>query len=260
MDTDNDVPNEEPLKDAFPPLNQEQQDLVQSAIRYAQKLCIQTARMVARMWYVNATPNMVQDLFDQLIGAAYAGLCQAAQRYDSSLGTKFITHSHWWIIQGMQKELHTLFLAIGPKSLKSANRQHILLASCSEGPGSWRLNTGNTDHPDEAAGLHDHRTSEKEQIEMVEEEDRAFQRLCRKLAKVLEPRDFKVICQRIVAGVSLREVGKELGISKERVRRLELRALAMLRKNRSICEHRRRRYVNSVSKPGDAGNAVRYIA
>jgi RNA polymerase sigma factor (sigma-70 family) len=199
--------------------------------------------------------------FDELIAAGNLGLVRATLRFDPSRKIKFITYASWWIRKAI---LEALEEQIGPFRLP--RYQHEKLRVLRAARADMLSRTGGEPSEQqiaEASGLAredaelllrfisssvsleqplapgDDRPlkdllpdshSESPQGSLVRRE--LAERLRRQLAS-LDERERQVITMRFgfdgARPLTLREAGRRLGISRERVRQVELRTLLKLR-------------------------------
>ena len=142
------------------------------------------------------------DLFG-LISDGNVSLMRAVDKFDYARGFKFSTYSHWAIRKNFARSI--------PDEFKHRER--------------FRTSSDEifTSHQDARA---DHLA---EEIDQQVREDQVL-----KILHSLDDREQQIIVMRFGLGRgseprTLKEVGEELGVTKERIRQLELRALAKLR-------------------------------
>lgn len=199
--------------------------------------------------------------FDELVAAGNLGLVEAALRFDPSRNVRFTTYANWWIRKSM---IEALGHQSGPmrlpryqydklKLLRETRRRFV--ARSGRRPDTLELAAAAglpTEEVDRLMGLvtaavsleqpatpNDDRPL-KDTLEDAEVESphRALvrrdlsQRLHRQLG-TLAQRERQVLTLRFglseEAPLTLRETGLKLGISRERVRQVELRALSKLK-------------------------------
>jgi len=198
----------------------------------------------------------------ELVAAGNLGLVEAARRFDGTRGVRFSTYAAWWIRKAI---VDALGEQTGP--LRLPRYQHDRLRTMRQARASWLVSHGAPPTVDElsvAAGLSADEISEldllsgttvsldqpltaddsrsvKDLLGNVEAEDpgRALDDadlrglLHRRLAELAQ-RERQVLTLRYGLGdgvsYTLRETGRRLGISRERVRQVELRALGRLRR------------------------------
>ncbi len=205
-----------------------------------------------------------------LIQEGTIGLMQAAQRFEHGRDVRFSTYASWWIRSSMQEfvlrnwsivrtgttaaqkklffNIRRLRAAIEGSNgsgfgdaerakiaeelqvpLKEVGYMEQRLAVGDRSLDAPRSNDGEADWNDSLADMRPN--PEEVVIGLRDGETRS--RWLREALTELSPRDQKIIMARRLAeeSTSLEEIGRELGISKERVRQLEMRALLKLQKS-----------------------------
>jgi RNA polymerase sigma factor (sigma-70 family) len=139
--------------------------------------------------------------FAELVSDGYVALIQAIEKFDFSRGYKFSTYASWAIVNNLFRD--------SPK-----NHRHD------------RFVTG---HEAMLEAAPDHRNDERQR----EAEQERRREAIREMLGRLDDRERKIIVSRFGLGgtreKTLAQLGKELGITKERVRQLETRARDKLR-------------------------------
>jgi len=199
--------------------------------------------------------------FEELLAAGNLGLVEAAIRFDPSRNVKFVTYADWWIRKAIlsaieeqsgpvrlpryrQEQLRTIHDARALLRLRRGHEPHTeelaLMTGFSVAEIARLLSIGrqavSLDKPPASAG-------EKPLRELLAAEsstcptatllsdDEAGQ--IRRLVAGLRVRERSVLALRYglhgSAPLTLREIGQRLGISRERVRQIEQRALLHLR-------------------------------
>jgi RNA polymerase primary sigma factor len=226
--------------------------------------------------------------FEDLLNEGNLGLIEAASRFDAAKGTKFITCAIWWIRKAILKALdeqsslvrlpnyqrrklrEAQELQRSSQSVR-ARRPYRLRTSCN---GTRRgasisvsprgVRTFSLDSPSGAGwpnGTLAERLDDQEQIsperELLSEE---AHRLVGEAVTRLPDNERQVIVGRFgLAGdrpLVLKELGEEMGLSRERVRQLEQRAIGRLRRilaHRAILERGRHLTVRAAAFPTTAG-------
>lgn len=203
-----------------------------------------------------------------LVQEGNVGLMQAAMRFDPGRDTRFSSYATWWIRSAIQDyilrnwsivrtgttsaqkalffNLRRLRARIGDASsgpLPGEARQQIALllkVSVSEveimelrlGAPDQSLNTPVRDDSDEdRQDLLADAGANPEEVVIGTRDGAARSRCLAQALNELTPRERRIIHQRCLTeqGATLDEIGRELGVSKERVRQLEHRALLKLR-------------------------------
>ena len=144
---------------------------------------------------------------------AWIGLVKAAERFDHARGIQFTTYATWWLRQSVSYPL---------------NR-----AKCQKREGLSRTmafsqHGHDPDFADVLAGeIVDHRTDDPVAVAAaVEERERLGE-----LMACLFPRQRDVIRSRFFEHRSLADIAAAEGVSKERIRQIELRALERMREH-----------------------------
>lgn len=146
---------------------------------------------------------------DDLIAEGVFGLIHAARNFDPSRGCKFSTPAVWWIRQAMQRAV--------------LGKAHMIrIPAYQRGKVSVPVSQADDDWAkvikDESAGPEDEAIAGEQRAEVAG--------LLRRLSKQYQD----VIRWRFYDGLTLEQIGQRLGISKERVRQIEAKALAIMRR------------------------------
>lgn len=143
------------------------------------------------------------DNFFELLSDGNMSLIRAVEKFDYSRGNKFSTYASWAIMKNFARSIP-----------EEKNRRE-------------RYVTGSEEIFDQAP---DNRTDEQEQVAVAEQASHKVNRLL----EYLDPREREII--RLRAGLdnnaeamTLEKIGEKLGITKERVRQLNVRAMKKLR-------------------------------
>lgn len=197
-----------------------------------------------------------------LIQEGNIGLIRAVQRYDWRRGHRFSTHATWWIRQAIsravadkgrtirlpvyvntalnriRRERQRLLQELGrePTELELATAtgldpvRMVELQSAPGAPVSLELPVGEDEEQELGDVLADTESASPEDVATTQTLKDEVQRV---LESVLTPREQLVLQLRFGLGNSqahpLEQVGRELGITRERVRQIEAGALAKLR-------------------------------
>lgn len=154
-----------------------------------------------------------------LISEGNLGLIKAMQKFDTSKNVKFISYAVWWVRNAMQE-----FIKKRQMCLNIEKEEETLNAPI--------LNNGIPDSEDDWV--------EKKEVVLSSEEDEAKRELHKNQRKIVETLMSKLegreryIVERYYGvdgkkSKNLEEIGKELGITKERVRQLKAKSLNKLR-------------------------------
>jgi len=199
--------------------------------------------------------------FEDLLNEGNLGLLEAAGRYDASKGTKFITYAVWWIRKKILKAIADRSLVV---RVPSYQRKRISALRHAEGVLHRKLGRSPTreeiarhlsisvDHVDRVRRLRlthtslDRKAGGDDPISLLERladtDDSVEQQLLseevRGLAaqafRQLSPKEQAVLCWRLGLRErppeTLMQVGKRMGLSRERIRQIENQALRRLRR------------------------------
>ncbi len=199
--------------------------------------------------------------FEDLLNEGSLGLIEAAQRFDGSKGTRFLTYAIWWIrkfiltaisrnstlvrLPGEQarrvREMRQVEERLRSKLGRQPLREEIsreLKHSLTRVEEILRLRpriTSLDDSPGEGTrSVHELLTDERLSDPSQEVLDREAQGRALAAVDRLSPVERRVIRARFglrgKSAKSLREIGEQLGISRERVRQIEVQAKERLRR------------------------------
>jgi RNA polymerase sigma factor (sigma-70 family) len=143
------------------------------------------------------------DNFFELLSDGNMSLIRAVEKFDFSRGNKFSTYASWAIMKNFARSI--------PEEKR--RRERYL-----------------TGHEDMFEAAPDTRTDEQEIVASAEQTKHRVNRLL----EYLDPRERQIIRMRAgldsySEGMTLEEIGQQLGITKERVRQLNVRIMAKLR-------------------------------
>jgi RNA polymerase primary sigma factor/RNA polymerase sigma factor len=146
----------------------------------------------------------VQDNFFELVSDGNMSLIRAVEKFDYSRGNKFSTYASWAIMKNYARTI--------PDELRHRDRYR-------------------TSSEDMFGASPDTRSDEHEQESAQWQRERQVERMLDKL----DEREQKIIISRFgldhdAEPQTLKDVGAEMGVTKERVRQIEARALSKLRK------------------------------
>jgi RNA polymerase primary sigma factor len=143
------------------------------------------------------------DNFFELLSDGNMSLLRAVEKFDYSRGNKFSTYASWAIMKNFARSI--------PEE-KHRRERYV------------------TGHEELFEAAPDRRSDEHEQLASAEQAAHRVNRLL----EYLEPREQQIIRMRAglddhTKGMTLEEIGKQLGITKERVRQLNVRTMNKLR-------------------------------
>ena len=183
--------------------------------------------------------------YSDLIQEGFCGLLEAIDRFDLAHQTKLATYATWWIRQAVQSAV-----AAGAYPVRLTVRHLRQLAQdreehhreVAQGPGRHHVATETLQRIHAAArpavslgdtcltSLHTRSNPDRHLADGIDLDEAVD-----KCMESLRPRDRQVLSYRFGLGgsprLSLSQVGKVLGVSKERVRQIEQAALELLRTN-----------------------------
>jgi len=213
--------------------------------------------------------------FEDLVGAGNLGVVEAAHRFDRGRGVKFGSYAAWWIRKAISDALGTAFSVVAVPRYSFERRRRVLDAITSgraeglrdfgmddvaaslglsarqvEQALSFSVGVVSLDAPmgdDNRHSVGDRlaRPAEEGPEAVVLDGDRA--RGARAALAVLSPRQRRVIVLRFGLGedgvepASLTDVGRMLGVSRERVRQIEGEALTAVRRRLAAAGRKPRR-------------------
>jgi RNA polymerase primary sigma factor len=251
----------------YPPLTKEEEILLLKQVkegneRAKKRLIVANLRFVVavakRYRHINEVP------FEDLIAVGNLGLMRAAQRFDVDKNVRFISYAVWWIRQAMIQvvsshgnpirlplnRIHTglRIRKVEETLIKKLNRRPTL-EELAEGvmmkpqdlskflreiPNVISMDSTTVD-ADEDLFLRDVIT-DNESDPLAEAEKKALDGELEKLLDSLNERERIVVMHRFGLGdlkpYTLEEIGKLLGVTRERVRQIEVQALEKLRNPR----------------------------
>jgi RNA polymerase primary sigma factor len=176
------------------------EDLQAQALQVKDQLINCNMRLVVAIAKRHAAQS---DNFFELLSDGNMSLIRAVEKFDYSRGNKFSTYASWAIMKNFARSI--------PEEKRHRERYV-------------------TGHEDLFEAAPDNRTDEQECMQSVEQTKHRVNRLL----EYLDPRERQIIRMRAgldnySEGMTLEQIGQQLGITKERVRQLNVRIMAKLR-------------------------------
>lgn len=198
---------------------------------------------------------------EDLLSEGAIGLCEAAHRFDPAHGTRFATYAAWWV------RAHVRTFALKNRrlvALPSTRSARVVLGRSTRMQSTLTASLGRPPTREELAAALDVEVADvdlvhgalaardlsltpvddgptptltaptptpEEAVEQAEAQTRAREAVERALA-ALDPREHEIVRRRFLddEGQTLRTIGAKMGLSRERVRQLELRAKDKMRR------------------------------
>jgi RNA polymerase primary sigma factor len=151
-----------------------------------------------------AKPWAVKDSWQY--SAGWCGLMRAVEKFDPGRGATFATYAHWWIRQGITRQF---------QEKKAAKR----------GGGTVRTVAFSQIGEAEAGSAEAALATSLDPDPLIDERAAAAE-----LWRVLSPRAKEVVERHVCGGETLEAVGATLGVTRERVRQICVKAMDKLRR------------------------------
>jgi RNA polymerase primary sigma factor/RNA polymerase sigma factor len=177
------------------------EELYEAAVATKNQIIRANLRLVVSIAKRHVGPT---DNFFELVSDGNMSLIRAVEKFDFARGNKFSTYASWAIMKNFARTI--------PDELRRRDRFR-------------------TSNEEMFSATEDVRTDQYEQEHAQEQREHQIG----KILERLDDREQKIIMSRfgLVRGqepLTLKEVGAEMGVTKERVRQIEARALSKLRK------------------------------
>jgi RNA polymerase primary sigma factor len=173
--------------------------------------------MIARQYLHRGLP------LEDLINEGNIGLMRAAERYDPERGIRFISYAVWWVRQSMTRAIQTGGRMIRQPDAREGSERVMLDTVSLEG-------TGEEDSSSLLSRLED--TSVRSPEESLT--DNALRRGIDSALHGLSSREARILSDRFGledrSPLSLEEMGRRYSLSRERIRQIEKKAIAKLRR------------------------------
>lgn len=151
---------------------------------------------------------------EDLMQAGYTGLAIAARKFDPARKIKFITYAMWWVRSEIAVQAGLMARAVRVPRDTAQKAYHAGEA--------FSLTALSLDHPEQAW------LAEGDAPDTEEPESDAPERVSEAMGQLPE-RHRRVLHLRFFRDATLKDIGLELGVSRERARQLEAEALEMAR-------------------------------
>lgn len=162
----------------------------------------------------------IRQIYEDLYAAGVMGLIIAAQRYDPSRENTFGTWAVWWIRNVVNRAIPEMEMRIGPKSMRDGKVMGRAVVPQGSPKHGNHENTNRGDVVDDCNFLFDLEESEPAPPHVE---------LLTLLSLVLDERSASIVRRRVIDEETLNKIGKDEGISKERVRQVFTRAMTDLK-------------------------------
>lgn len=175
-------------------------------------------RLVAKMGL-----NSKSTEFDEMESLAYEGVLDSIRRFDPTRGVRLTTVVAWGVKNRRHRGMNpgAIHLPLNRAVLTPRQREQVALVSKQSSIGAeWKDEAygdepGIDDDPSETAAANEARELDRQRLEWA--------------LSQLDDRERQVISRRFYAERTLHEVGSEVGVTRERVRQIETRALRKMR-------------------------------